>query len=113
MSYAGTFEPPVSPGAVGPQTLDFSDALKTFDAVNRIVSTQMIVSPKSKVADPNVGGLINGAPSLIGNMVAQVCGQAAPSGYVAGALYILIATVVSNQGEVLVGWGHIQCKGFV
>lgn len=113
MPYAGTFDPPVSPGDIRYFRLDFADGLQAYDAVKTIISTSVTVSPKSKAADPNATSLINGVPVIMGNEVVQQCGLAAPSGFVAGALYIMSATVLTNQGEVLVGWGHIECKGFV
>jgi len=115
MAFAGTTGP-LNPGEQRTVSMDFTDDLKPGDAVASVTSAVVSVASTSKGTDANAAAIPFSPPVIQGNVVMQTLGQlasapGAPAGVLQGnVLYVWAVTVLTLNGETLVGFLHIPCN---
>lgn len=104
MSFAGNYDQ-ASPGETDAYAINMAPRLATGDTIASVAASLSVVSG----ADPSAASWLLGPAVVAGNIVAQKIGGALPGGLQPGVTYMLVFTVTTASGRVLVNSGHISC----
>jgi len=100
MPYAGSDFSPIDPNEILPYFFDFSGMLATGEfPVSATWTTTVAVD--SLVYDANAALIVDGPPSITGNITGQTFYN-----IISGCKYLVTTTIVTNQGNTLITYSH-------
>lgn len=107
--YVGRDFDPANPTESEVYSLDFVNELSTGETISLVTSVTMTVF---RGTDPNPGGHLSGAPSVLGTVVSQrVGGALAPGGnLLSDVTYTIAFTITTSLSNVLTLFSRIPCR---